>query len=108
MLYDSPMAPVYAVSDFAEIATQNAAVQFIQGTLAGVTAATTTAANTITPPGGEGASARAVAQQMMNVDQFAAMFTLGLEQLQERIATTDMFQGSAMATEAANAASFAV
>lgn len=102
------MSPVYAVSDFAEIGIQNAAVQLIQGTLTGVTSATTTAANTITPPGGEGASARAVAQQMANVDQFASMFTLGLEQLQERIAATDMFQGAASAVEAANAASFAV
>lgn len=108
VLYALPMSPIYAVSDFAEIGIQNAAVQTIQGTLASVTAATSSAAATITPPGGEGASTRAVGQQMANVEQFAAMFTMGLEKLQERIVATDMFQSVASGTEAANAAGFAM
>ena len=71
-------------------------------------AATSAAASAITPPGGEGASALAVAQQVAAVEQFGAMFQLGMEQLMERVVSTEMFSATSEATDAFNAASFSL
>lgn len=98
---------IYAITDFAELAGQNAAVSAINAALTASNAATEAAGSTLTPPGGEGASIRAVSQQLMAVQQFAMMFNMGMEQLQERVAATTMFGGAAEATEMANAASLA-
>lgn len=98
---------IYSVSDFGELAAGNAAVSAINAALFASNSATEAAASTITPPGGEGASSRAVAQQIAAVQQFAAMFNLGMEQLMERVVATDIFGAAAEANELANAASVA-
>lgn len=98
------MSGLFRVTDFAELAVQNGAVSTIQGTLTAISTTTAAAAATLTPPGAEGASMRAVAQQIISVEQFAAMFTQGMMALQERVAATDMFSASTQAVEAASAA----
>lgn len=107
-VYHVRMAGIFQISDFGELLTQNAAVSFINGMLTSSSAATSAAASAITPPGGEGASALAVAQQVAAVEQFGAMFQLGMEQLMERVASTEMFSATSEATNALNAASFAI
>lgn len=99
---------IYAVSEFGELAAGNAAVSAINGALTASSAATDAAASTITPPGGEGASVKAVAQQIAAVNHFNAMFAMGMEQLMERVTGTTLFGAAGEAVEAANAASFAV
>jgi hypothetical protein len=98
------MAGIFEVADFAELAAQNTTVATIQGTLTGVSAVTAAAAATLTPPGGEGASMRAVAQQIVAVEQFAAMFTQGMLALQERVVATNTFSTTTQAVQAAQAA----
>jgi len=99
------MSGIFKISDFAELATQNASVATIQGTLTGISSTTAAAAAVLTPPGGEGASMRAVAQQIASVEQFAAMFTQGMLALQERVVATDTFNVATQALEATSAAS---
>ena len=98
---------IYAVSDFGELAAGNAAVSAINAALAATTATTEAMGSSLTPPGGDGSSVRAVAQQIAAVNHFAAMFTMGLEQLQERVGTTSVFGATAEAVEASNAMSVA-
>lgn len=98
---------IYSVSDFGELAAGNAAVSAVNAALTATNAATAAAASVLTPPGGDGASIRAVAQQVMAVEQFSAMFMLGMQQLQGRVMDTTAFGAAAEATEAANAASVA-
>jgi len=102
------MAGIFKITDFGEVLTQNAAVSAINGMLASSSAATSAAASTITPPGGEGASALAVSQQVAAVEQFGAMFQMGMEQLMERVAATDIFSATSEAVEGLNAAGFAL
>ncbi len=102
------MSGLFKITEFGELLTQNAAVSFINGTLASASAATSAAGATITPPGGEGASALAVSQQVAAVEQFGAMFQLGMEQLMERVVSTDIFSATTEATNSLNAASFAI
>ncbi len=69
---------------------QNALVQTTSGLLASAGAASTGAAAALTPPGMEGASLRAVAQQIAAVEQWAGMFSLGMEQIISRSADTEV------------------
>lgn len=93
------------VHDGAGLMAGNALVQTIHMALTSATAANQTAASAITPPGSEGASVRAVGQQMMSIDHFGAMLAMGLEQLEERIGSTGIFAVTSEMTEAMNEAS---
>lgn len=104
----SVMSGIYRVTDFFELAAGNAAMGAVQNTLESVGAATTAGASAITPPGSEGASVRAVAQQQAAVTQYGAMFTAGMEMLRQRLMTTTTWGGVAEATEAASAAAVMV
>lgn len=102
------MNPLYSVTEFGEIAAGNASIQAIEAALVAATEANQVAASALTPPGLEGASTRAVMQQMSSIEQFHAMLALGLEQLEERIISTSIFAETGEATEAFNEASAAV
>src|SRR5690606_1511223 len=105
---DGTMAAMSVFShDVADLAVQNAAVSAINTALEATNETTAAAASVLTPPGGEGASTRAVAQQQAAVQQFAAMFRMGMEQLQERVGATSLYGAAAEAVEEANAASVA-
>lgn len=99
---------IYAISSFGELAAGNAAVSAINSALTASSSATDAAASSITPPGGEGASLKAVAAQIAAVNHFNAMFSMGMEQLMERVTGTTLFNGVSEAVESANAASFGI
>lgn len=83
---------------------QNALVQVTSGALASAGAASTGAASALTPPGSEGASIRAVAQQIAAVEQWAAMFSMGMEQIISRSADTEVFSVASTAVDEAGGA----
>lgn len=95
---------LFSVSSFAELAAQNGFVAATHGMLGALTETTIAAAGVLTPPGGESASATAVAQQMSAVEQFGAMANLALEQLVEHTASTDIFAATAEGAEIIEAA----
>lgn len=99
---------LYSVTGFGEIAAGNAAIQAIHSALTSASAVNEAAASAITPPGSEGASVRAVSQQMVSINHFGAMLAMGLEQLEERIGSTTIFGETAESTEALNEASTAI
>jgi|SRR5690625_1742826 len=99
---------IYAVSDFGELAAGNAAVAAINGALTSMGAANDVAVSALTPPGGETASASAVAAQIAAVNHYHAMFQMGMEQLMERVIGTDMYGAAASATQAINVTSLAL
>lgn len=80
---------------------QNAMVQVTSGFLASAGAASTSAAAVLTPPGMEGASLRAVSQQVAAVEQWSAMFAMGMEQIISRSADTETFSVATTAIDEA-------
>lgn len=98
---------LFAISDFADLAAQNGFVAAMHMMLAALTETTVSAASVLTPPGGESASAMAVANQLAAVWQFGAMANLALEQLVEHTASTDIFTATTLGVEAAEAANLA-
>jgi hypothetical protein len=80
-----------------------AALQAIHAQLMATSAANGATAVAITPPGNEGASARAVAMQMSNAAQFSSMFALGLEQMQEEFTSMATHSAAMFAADAIGA-----
>lgn len=85
-----------------------AALNAIHAQLMAATAANGATSVSITPPGNEGASVRAVAMQMSNAAQFTSMFTAGLEQMEEEFAAMATHSAALFAVDAANATAFVV
>lgn len=95
---------LFQVTDFAELAAQNGAVQAVQAMLTTVTGVTEAGASLVTPPGGEGASAKITATQQAATQQFAAMVTQGLMELEKHIGTTSIFGATSEGVQAIEAA----
>jgi hypothetical protein len=85
-----------------------AVVQAIQAQMTATAAAAGGAAAAVTPPGMDGASARATVQQDTNALQYAAMFELGMEQVEEWIITMAAGNAATVITDTANSAMSAV
>lgn len=96
------------VTSFGDVAAQGAQATALNTGFAASSAASNAAVSVLTPPGNEGASFRAVANQEASTQQFWAMMGLGVEQVNERVAATAADSAGWMAIDGAGAASVAV
>lgn len=98
-------APV-GIQTFGGMVGTVAALNALQAQLETVTAANHAVAQTIAPPGSEGASDLAVAKQLANIEEFGLQFGGGLSQMQQLFMTMGMDSAAVMATDAASAGTF--
>jgi hypothetical protein len=94
------------IQTFGGLGGSLAALTALQAQLDSVTAANHAVAQTITPPGNEGASELAVTKQLANIEEFGMHFGHGLEQMHELFATMALDGASVMGTDAMSAATF--
>lgn len=81
-----------------------ASLAAIQAQLMAMSAANSASAAAVEPPGLDGASARAVAQQLASATEFEANFLLGLEQMMELSGTLGIVGTTFTAVDALGAA----
>lgn len=101
-------SPIVGMTSLAGMGGATAALQGIHAQLTAMTAANTAAAAAVTPPGNDGASAFAMAQQQTNAAEFAAQFAIALEQMQELLVTLQAATTATAITDSANAALSAI
>ncbi|MUL61038.1 hypothetical protein B5P44_00360 [Mycobacterium sp. CBMA 213] len=99
------MMGVVGMTSFAGMAGSTAVLEGMQAQLAAFAAANTAAAAALTPPGSEGASAVAMAQQQASEGEFAANFALALEQMTEFNGTLTAASTATQIMDAGNALS---
>lgn len=96
------------VTSFGDVAAQGAEATALNAGFASSSAAANAAVSVLTPPGNEGASYRAVANQVGGTQEFWAMMALGVEQVNERVGATAADSAGWMAIDAAGAAAVTV
>ncbi len=98
---------LFSVSSFGQLAAENGVVAATHSILSALTETTLAGASALTPPGGEGASVKAVASQIAAVQQFGAMANVALEQITEHTASTSIFGATTEGANLAEAANLA-